>query len=151
MSKSTLPLRCCSVNLFFVSSGFNCVYWPVAAHFAPMGTHYIGTKLSPQLIVHKHGGPFRLLAHYHPNEKTECVWIKNRGGSSMAGRTITPLSALCEFWSLRCYTVVVPFASSAATVTPTDCQAGLMCVPQSSGSPPFSPVSFCLHHCCCRK
>lgn len=83
-------------------------------------------------------GPFRLLPHYHPNEKTECLcgWMENRGGSSMAGRTINPLCGLSEFWSLTCYTLLVLLASSTATVTLSNCLPSWVNVLlQSSGSP----------------
>lgn len=43
------------LGLFFVSSGLDCLCWPVAAHFAPMDTHDITTKPSPQLMVLRHG------------------------------------------------------------------------------------------------
>lgn len=98
----------------------------------------LATKPSPQLMVLRHGGPFRLLPHYHPNEKPEFLfgWMENRGGSGMAGKTINPLCGLCEFWSLRCCTLPVLLASSTATVPLTNCLPSWVNVLlQSSGSP----------------
>lgn len=117
------------IYYLFVSSGLDCLCWTVAAHCAPMDTHDIATKPSPQLMVLRHGALFRLLPHYHPNEKAECLcgWMESRGGSGMAGRTINPLCGLSEFWSLRCCAMPVPLASSVASVTVTACQAGLTC------------------------
>lgn len=103
-----------------------------------MDTHDITTKPSPQLMVHRHGALFRLLPHYHPNEKAECLcgWMESRGGSDMAGRTINPLCGPSEFWSLRCCTVSVLLASSTVTVTLTNCLPSWVNVLlQSSGSP----------------
>lgn len=132
---------------FFASSGVNYLCWPVAAHFAPMDTHAIATKPSLQLMVLGHGGPFRLLPHYHPNEKPEFLfgWMENRGGSGMAGRTINPL---CEFWSLRCCTLPVLLASSTATVTLTNCLPSWVNVLLQSSGSPFLHRATCLHHCC---
>lgn len=41
--------------LLFVSSGLDCLRRTVAAHCAPMDTHDIATKPSPQLMVLRHG------------------------------------------------------------------------------------------------
>ncbi len=58
----------------------------------------------------------------------------------MAGRTINPLCGPSEFWSLRCGTVPVLLASSAATVTLTNCLPSWVNVLLHSSGSPF------LHH-----
>lgn len=107
-----------------------------------MDTHDITTKPSPQLMVRRHGALFRLLPHYHPNEKAECLcgWMESRGGSGMVGRTINPLCGPSEFWSLRCCTVPVLLASSTATVTLTNCLPSWVNVLLRTAGSPF------LHH-----
>lgn len=108
-------------------------------HMMPL---WIRMTLPQKAIATTYGvptwGPFRLLHHYHPNEKAECLcgWMENRGGSSMAGRTINPLCGLCEFWSLTCYTPPVLLVSNTATVTLTNCLPSRVNVLlQNSGSP----------------
>lgn len=59
----------------------------------------------------------------------------------MAGRTVNPFSGLSGFWSLRCYRVADPLASSTATVTLTACQAGLMCFSKAQEAPFFTSAT----------
>lgn len=71
---------------FFYFVYLSCFCLTIPTLFALRDTHDIATKPSPQLMVHRHGGPFRLLPHYYYNEKTEylCGWMEQRGGSTIA-------------------------------------------------------------------
>lgn len=120
---------------------------------APLDAHLDTHDIIPKAIATTYGvptwGPFRLLRYYHPNEKAECLcgWMENRGGSSIAGRTINPLCGLCEFWSLTCYTPPVLLVSNTATVTRTNCLPSRVNVLlQNSGSP---LSCHCCNDCCC--
>lgn len=143
--KKNVSLGCCCLFGFIFSPLSRAVF---VGRCAPRDTHDIATKPSPQLMVLRHGGPFRLLPHYHPNEKAECLcgWMESRGGSSMAGRTINPLCGPSEFWSLTCCTALVLLASSAAAVTLTNgLPSWVNVLFQSTGSPLFSASSANCH------
>lgn len=124
-------------SLFF-SPILDCLYWTIAAHCAPMDTHDIATKPSPQLMVLRHGAlsGFCPIIILMKRLNAFVVGWRVGVGAVWLGGPINPLCGPSEFWSLRCCTVPVLLASSMATVTLTNClPSWVNMLLHSSGSP----------------